>query len=185
MYTPEFSVLSQGWLTGASLIMAIGAQNALVLRQGLLRQHVGAVVAVCAISDILLIMLGVFGLGAVIASSPLLLELFRWGGAAFLLIYALKAALRAWSGQSVLEAQAGGASLKAVLGSTLAMTYLNPHVYLDTVVLLGTVSLQQPGAARPVRGRRLAGLSDVVLGPRLRRRGRGRTIAPPLGLAQH
>lgn len=148
MYTPELSALSQGWLTGASLIMAIGAQNALVLRQGLLRQHVGAVVSVCAISDILLIMLGVFGLGTVIASSPLLLELFRWGGAAFLLLYALKAALRAWNGQSALEAQAGGASLKAVLGSTLAMTYLNPHVYLDTVVLLGTVSLQQPEALR-------------------------------------
>ncbi len=148
MNTPAFSALSQGWLTGASLIMAIGAQNALVLRQGLLRQHVGPVVALCAVSDMLLIVLGVFGLGAVIAGSPLLLELFRWGGASFLLIYALKAGLRAWHGQAALQADGGSASLGAVLGSTLAMTYLNPHVYLDTVVLLGTVSLQQPEALR-------------------------------------
>lgn len=148
MNTSAFSALSQGWLTGASLIMAIGAQNALVLRQGLLRQHVGPVVALCAVSDMLLIVLGVFGLGAVIAGSPLLLELFRWGGAAFLLIYALKAGLRAWHGQAELQADGGSASLAAVLGSTLAMTYLNPHVYLDTVVLLGTVSLQQPEALR-------------------------------------
>lgn len=148
MNTPALSAFSQGWLTGASLIMAIGAQNALVLRQGLMRQHVGPVVALCAVSDMLLITLGVFGLGALIAGSALLLELFRWGGAAFLLIYAAKAAQRAWSGQSALEAQTGGGSLTAVLGSTAAMTYLNPHVYLDTVVLLGTVSLQQPEALR-------------------------------------
>ncbi len=148
MSAPAFHALSQGWLTGASLIMAIGAQNALVLRQGLMRQHVGPVVALCAASDMLLIALGVFGLGALIAGSPLLLQLFRWGGAAFLLLYGLRAAQRAWSGQGALQAEPGTARLSTVLGSTLAMTYLNPHVYLDTVVLLGTVSLQQPEALR-------------------------------------
>ena len=138
------AALLQGWLTGAGLIVAIGAQNALVLRQGLMRQHVAPVVLVCALSDMLLIWLGVFGLGRLIAASPLLMEVFRWGGAAFLLAYGLKAALRAMSPQAGLQAQAGSGSLTAVLGSTLAMTYLNPHVYLDTVVLLGTVGAQQP-----------------------------------------
>ena len=143
MSSPSAALL-QGWLTGAGLIVAIGAQNALVLRQGLMRQHVTPVVLVCALSDMLLIWLGVFGLGRLIASSPLLMEAFRWGGAAFLLAYGAKAALRALSPQAGLQAQAGTASLPAVLGSTLAMTYLNPHVYLDTVVLLGTVGAPYP-----------------------------------------
>src|ERR1043165_4313714 len=79
------AVFVQGWAMGAGLILAIGAQNALVLRQGLKREHVGAVVAVCTLSDWLLIALGVFGLGALIQGQPLLLEIFRFGGAAFLL----------------------------------------------------------------------------------------------------
>lgn len=142
------TALLQGFLTGGGLIVAIGAQNALVLRQGLMRQHVAPVVAVCALSDMLLIAVGVFGLGRLIASSPLMLELFRWGGAAFLLVYAAKAALRAASTRAGLQAQAGSATLATVLGGTLAMTYLNPHVYLDTVVLLGTIGSQQPAEAR-------------------------------------
>ncbi len=142
------TALLQGWLTGAGLIVAIGAQNALVLRQGLMRQHVAPVVAVCALSDVVLICLGVFGLGSLIAASPLLLTLFRYGGAAFLLVYAASAARRALSPKAGLQAQIGSASLGAVLGSTLAMTYLNPHVYLDTVVLLGTLGAQQPSGDR-------------------------------------
>lgn len=142
------TALLQGWLTGAGLIVAIGAQNALVLRQGLMRQHVAPVVALCALSDVVLICLGVFGLGSLIAASPLLLTLFRYGGAAFLLVYAASAARRALSPKAGLHAQMGSASLGAVLGSTLAMTYLNPHVYLDTVVLLGTVGAQQPSGDR-------------------------------------
>src|SRR6218665_4010138 len=137
MTESALTALTQGWLTGASLIMAIGAQNALVLRQGLLRSHVGPVVGLCALSDVLLICLGVFGLGTAIASSPLLLNLFRWGGAQ-----------RAGAGSGSLQAQAGGASLAATLASALAMTYLNPHVYLDTVVLLGTVGAQHPAQDR-------------------------------------
>lgn len=146
------AALTQGWLTGASLIMAIGAQNALVLRQGLLRSHVAPVVGLCALSDVLLICLGVFGLGAAIAASPLALETFRIGGALFLLGYGLTAARRAWTGAGILEADRRdgiATSLATTLVSALAMTYLNPHVYLDTVVLLGTVGAQHPVAARP------------------------------------
>lgn len=133
----------------AGLIMAIGAQNALVLRQGLMRRHVGPVVALCTASDWLLIALGVFGLGSVVQSSPLLLEGFRWGGAVFLLAYGGLAARRAWrGGAGSLKPDAPAAGLSATLGSTLALTYLNPHVYLDTVVLLGSVGAQH-GAMRP------------------------------------
>lgn len=139
-----FGALTQGWLSGASLIMAIGAQNALVLRQGLLKSHVGPVVALCALSDLLLICLGVFGLGAAIASSAGLMNAFRYGGALFLLWYGVQAARRAWRGAGALEAASGSAGLWATLLSALAMTYLNPHVYLDTVVLLGLLGNQQP-----------------------------------------
>lgn len=127
----------------AGLIAAIGAQNALVLRQGLMRSHVGPVVAVCTVSDWLLIALGVFGLGAVIQSSPLLLQFFRYGGAAFLALYGARAAVRAVRGSAPgLRAGSARAGLGATIVSTLALTYLNPHVYLDTVVLLGSIGAQ-------------------------------------------
>ena len=148
MSPSTFPTLTEGWLTGASLIMAIGAQNALVLRQGLLRSHVAAVVGVCALSDVLLIYLGVFGLGTAIAASPLLMAGFRWGGAAFLLLYGLRAVQRAWAGSGGLAAEVTATSLGGTLLSALAMTYLNPHVYLDTVVLLGTVGAQHPAEMR-------------------------------------
>jgi L-lysine exporter family protein LysE/ArgO len=143
------AVFVQGWVMGAGLILAIGAQNALVLRQGLRREHVGAVVAVCTLSDWLLIALGVFGLGALIQSQPLLLELFRYGGAAFLLAYALLAAKRAWRPAAGLQASGTAASLGATLSAAFAFTYLNPHVYLDTVVLLGGLGARQPAELRP------------------------------------
>jgi L-lysine exporter family protein LysE/ArgO len=149
MATPSSIAFVQGWLMTAGLIVAIGAQNALVLRQGLARQHVGPVVLLCTASDWLLIALGVFGLGAAVQSSPLLLDGLRFGGAAFLLAYGLRAALRAWRADGAALASAAGAgSLGATLGATLALTYLNPHVYLDTVVLLGSVGAQQPPAGR-------------------------------------
>lgn len=133
----------------AGLIVAIGAQNALVLRQGLNRMHVGPVVVLCTLSDWLLIALGVFGLGALIQSSPLLLQIFRFGGAAFLLVYGLRSAQRAWRGEGALvQAGARVHTLAATLTSTLALTYLNPHVYLDTVVLLGGVGAQHGGDGR-------------------------------------
>jgi L-lysine exporter family protein LysE/ArgO len=122
---------------GLSLIVAIGAQNAFVLRQGIRGEHVGAVVAICAISDALLIALGVGGAGALLRGE--LVDVVRWAGATFLLGYAVLAARRAWR-PSALHAAGGEASgLRAVL-ATLALTWLNPHVYLDTVVLLGTVA---------------------------------------------
>lgn len=142
------AVFAQGWAMGAGLILAIGAQNALVLRQGLKREHVGAVVAVCTLSDWLLIALGVFGLGALIQGSPLLLEVFRFGGAAFLLGYALMAAKRAWRPAAGLQAAGAATSLGATLSAAFAFTYLNPHVYLDTVVLLGGLGARQPPELR-------------------------------------
>lgn len=142
------AVFAQGWAMGAGLILAIGAQNALVLRQGLRREHVGAVVAVCTLSDWLLIALGVFGLGALIQGQPLLLEVFRFGGAAFLLGYALLAARRAWRPAAGLQAGESAASLGATLSAAFAFTYLNPHVYLDTVVLLGGLGARQPADLR-------------------------------------
>ena len=149
MGAAQSTALIQGWLMTAGLIVAIGAQNALVLRQGLARTHVGAVVALCTLSDWLLIVLGVFGLGAVIAQSSAVLEVFRWGGATFLLWYGWRSARQAWRGSGAgLHAAAGEVSLRATLGTALALTYLNPHVYLDTVVLLGTVGAQHPLPAR-------------------------------------
>jgi len=142
------AVFAQGWAMGAGLILAIGAQNALVLRQGLKREHVGAVVAVCTLSDWLLIALGVFGLGALIQGSPLLLEVFRFGGAAFLLGYALLAAKRAWRPAAGLQVAGQATSLGATLSAAFAFTYLNPHVYLDTVVLLGGLGARQPPELR-------------------------------------
>jgi L-lysine exporter family protein LysE/ArgO len=151
----------QGWLMTAGLIVAIGAQNALVLRQGLARAHVGPVVLLCTLSDWLLIGLGVFGLGAAIQASPWLLETFRLGGAVFLLGYGLRAARQAWRGtDQALRAGGPGGSLSATLGATLALTYLNPHVYLDTLVLLGGVGAQHAGRDRAafVAGAALASL---------------------------
>lgn len=139
----------QGWLMTAGLIVAIGAQNALVLRQGLARTHVGAVVILCIVSDWLLIALGVFGLGTAVQSSPALLDVLRYAGAAFLIGYGVRAAARAArAGGDVLQGAGPAATLASTLGTALALTYLNPHVYLDTVVLLGSVGAQQRGAGQ-------------------------------------
>lgn len=142
-------VFLNGFLLMGSLIVAIGAQNALLLRQGLARRHVGPVVAFCAASDVALILAGVFGVGASLAKSPLLLEGLRWAGAAFLAWCGWQAARRALRpSQAALQAAAAGGGLTATLGTAAALTWLNPHVYLDTLVLLGAVASQQPAAAR-------------------------------------
>lgn len=126
---------------GLSLIIAIGAQNAFVLRQGLRREHIVPVVVICAVSDIVLIAAGIAGLGALLDLAPWLVDAMRVGGAAFLLTYAALAARRAWQ-PATLAAQERGepAALWSVLTTCLALTWLNPHVYLDTVVLLGSVA---------------------------------------------
>ncbi|MEV0357874.1 LysE/ArgO family amino acid transporter [Nocardia sp. NPDC050697] len=187
------SILS-GFGFGLSLIVAIGAQNAYVLRQGISRAHVGAVVAVCAVSDVLLIAAGVAGFGAVVRSVPEVLVVARWAGAAFLFGYAVSALRRAWSPVALVPAagpepgvdtaalvhvgaaprgdtsprtvdggliQGGGRpapgrdsmrrsapALGATIATTLALTWLNPHVYLDTVVLFGSFASAHAGADR-------------------------------------
>jgi L-lysine exporter family protein LysE/ArgO len=140
-----------GFGSSAALIIAIGAQNAFVLRQGLKREYVGAVVAFCALSDALLISAGVAGLGSVISASPWLLGLARYGGAAFLLWYGISAARRALSSQHAVLAAGNDTALtlRAALLTCAGFTFLNPHVYLDTVVLLGALSSQQTADARP------------------------------------
>ncbi len=138
-----------GFLTGAGLLIVIGAQNAFVLRQGLQRRHVGLVVAVCALSDIALILCGVAGIGALVHTWPELLQTLRFGAAAFIGWYGLMAARRAWLGTSALVPSAeDGNSRRRVLLAALAFTFLNPHVYLDTMVLVGSVSTGYPGIAQ-------------------------------------
>jgi L-lysine exporter family protein LysE/ArgO len=131
-----------GFALGFSLILAIGAQNAFVLRQGLRREHVLAVVLVCALSDAVLVAAGVAGFGALAEAVPGLERIMRYGGAAFLLVYGARAFLAAWRGGAVLEAGQGAGGLRRAVLTCLALTWLNPHVYLDTVVLLGSVSAQ-------------------------------------------
>jgi L-lysine exporter family protein LysE/ArgO len=131
-----------GFAAGAALIIAIGAQNAFVLRQGLRREHVLPVVLVCALSDLALILAGIGGLGAVVNSRPGAVTVIRWVGAAFLLAYAVLAARRALRPTALDPADRPPATLRATVLTCLALTYLNPHVYLDTVLLLGSVAQQ-------------------------------------------
>ncbi|WDZ88018.1 LysE/ArgO family amino acid transporter [Micromonospora cathayae] len=131
-----------GFTVSLALIVAIGAQNAFVLRQGLRREHVVPVVLTCALSDALLITAGIAGLGTVVADRPTLLAAVRWGGAAFLLGYAVLAARRAVRPGRLVPTAQPPATLRATLLACLAFTYLNPHVYLDTVLLLGGVAQQ-------------------------------------------
>lgn len=128
--------------TGLGLIVAIGAQNAYVLRLGLSRTHVAVAVAICALSDAWLIFAGTAGIGAVVERAPVALELLRWAGTAYLCYFGVRSLLSALRSES-LEASAGSSvSLKSVVGTTLVFTYLNPHVYLDTVLFLGSLGNQ-------------------------------------------
>ncbi len=141
-----------GFLSGAALIIAIGAQNSFVLRQGIRHEHVLSIVLVCACADALLIAAGIAGLGTLIKSVPLVLDVTRYGGAAFLLIYGLIAARRALQ-PHLLKVDSGvGTSFGAAIATCLAFTFLNPHVYLDTVVLLGSLANQYGDRGRWVFG---------------------------------
>jgi len=133
-----------GFAASVVLIVAIGAQNAFVLRQGLRREHVLPVVVTCAVSDLALIAAGIAGLGAVVTARPATVTAIRWVGAAFLLTYAALAAKRAWRPGTLKPTDQAPATLRATLLTCLALTYLNPHVYLDTVLLLGSVAQQHP-----------------------------------------
>lgn len=149
MTAPMLEAGLTGFLVGLGLIVAIGAQNAFVLRQGLLRSHVGLVTTICAGSDAMLILAGVAGLGTLVSASPVLLAVATWGGALFLLAYGLMAARRALHPGRLEAARDGAATdLRRVVAATLAFTFLNPHVYLDTVVLVGSLSARHAGAAR-------------------------------------
>jgi L-lysine exporter family protein LysE/ArgO len=146
MAAPITTAYIPGLLLGLSLIVAIGAQNAFVLRQGLRKEHVFAVCLVCAVSDALLIIAGIAGFGQVIKTLPWLEPVMRYGGAAFLLFYALRSFISAWRNQSGLSPlETPHASFQKTLLTVLSFTWLNPHVYLDTLVLLGSVSTQYEG----------------------------------------
>ncbi|MCV0397687.1 MAG: LysE/ArgO family amino acid transporter [Rhizobiaceae bacterium] len=150
-----------GFLLGLSLILAIGAQNAFILRQGLLRQHVFVLCLICSVSDALLIAAGVAGLGTLVAQSPSLILAVTLGGAVFLFVYAAIAFRRALRPQALVAARQGETSLTAAVATCLAFTFLNPHVYLDTVVLLGSLSAAFEGRARLAYGIG-AGLASFV-----------------------
>ncbi len=138
-----FPSLIAGFVLSFSLILAIGAQNAFVLRQGLRREHVFALCLTCAVSDAILIAAGVAGFGTLAKAAPWFETVMRYGGAVFLTWYALRSFWSAWQGGAVMEAGKGPrSSLRAALLTVLAFTWLNPHVYLDTVVLIGSISAQ-------------------------------------------
>lgn len=141
-----WSIWGAGLMTGLALIIAIGAQNAFVLRQGIRREHVGVVVALCMAADALLILGGTAGIGALVSRFPQALDVLRWGGAAYLAWWAVRSFVSALRPSS-LTAEAPR-SRGSVITTTLALTFLNPHVYLDTVVLLGSLANQHGSDAR-------------------------------------
>jgi len=141
-----FQVALTGFALGFSLILAIGAQNAFVLRQGLKREHVLAVVLACAVSDAILITVGVAGFAQLSLVLPQIAGIMRWLGAGFLFVYGAMAFRSVWQGGSGLEAAtAAPKTLLPVVLTCLALTWLNPHVYLDTVLLVGSTASNYPG----------------------------------------
>ena len=141
-----------GFALGGSLIVAIGAQNAFILRQGLIRSHVFVLCLICAISDALLIAAGVGGLGTIVSQSPLLISVVTLGGALFLATYSAMAFRRAVKPGAMVAGAPESMALKAAVMTCLAFTFLNPHVYLDTVVLLGSLSAAYQGLERVAYG---------------------------------
>ena len=131
-----------GFFTGLSLIVAIGAQNAFVIRQGLARQYVLLVVMICTLSDIALIALGAGGLGRIVQSNASFLEVIRWFGVAYLTWFGIKTLRSVFKKEVLTTSEYSSLSIGKIARTTLALTWLNPHVYLDTVILLGTVSNQ-------------------------------------------
>ena len=154
---PMASAVFQGLALSFGLIVAIGAQNAFVLRQGLRREHVGSVVLFCALADALLITAGVLGMAQALGDRPGLARALSLAGAAFLAGYGVLALRRARRPQALAAAEgSGGLGRGAAMAQALAFTLLNPHVYLDTVLLVGSIGAQQPA---PLRGWFVAGAS--------------------------
>jgi len=141
------NALTAGFIASLSLIIAIGAQNAYVLRLGLSRNHVGIAIALCATADVVLINLGIGGLGRLIGQLPWLLEASKWIGVCYLTIYALRSLWNARRPGALLAAEVAAPTRRTVILATLGFTFLNPHVYLDTVLLLGSIG-NQYGASR-------------------------------------
>ena len=162
MFAGSLRAYATGLSLGISLIIAIGAQNAFVLRQGLARSHVRLVVAVCVLLDAMLMTVGVSGVASALGRTPWALDGVALAGAGFLGWYGLAAARRARSGTSALAVASGSPrGARQALTQTLAVSLLNPHVYLDTVLLIGSVGAQQP---RALRGAFLAGSCSASLG---------------------
>jgi L-lysine exporter family protein LysE/ArgO len=159
--------LLKGFGMGGSLIMAIGSQNAFVLSNAIKKQHIGAMVAVCVAIDVILIWAGVWGLGTLIQKYPMLISLATWGGAAFLALYGIYAFQRALKPSSLQTQDIQPTALKTTVITLIALSLLNPHVYLDTVVLLGSIGgqLPPPQASWFALGASLASLTwFIVLG---------------------
>jgi len=140
--------LADGLLTGLSLIVAIGAQNAFVLRQGLARQYVAPVVAVCTAADVVLISAGVAGIGTIVEQAPWAIDAVRWFGVVFLAAYGVRSLLGARHPGTLEAARRGASSRRGAVLTALALTFLNPHVYLDTVLLLGSIANQHGSEGR-------------------------------------
>ncbi|WP_174296790.1 LysE/ArgO family amino acid transporter [Sphingomonas bacterium] len=148
--TNLISSFASGVLLSAALIMAIGAQNLFVLRQGLRREHVGAIVLFCGCADAVLIAAGVAGVGAFLGAMPQLTAALTFGGAAFLTCYGVKALRRMASSDAMVVGAGPDVTLRRALAAAAAFTFLNPHVYLDTVLLMGAAGSSQPAELRPI-----------------------------------
>jgi len=142
------SAFTTGFALSATLIVAIGAQNSFVLRQGLRREHVMAIVAFCALADLALISAGVAGLASMLGAAPMLTAALTGGGTLFLLWYGLGALRRAFHPHSLRMAGSARVSLRGAVAQAAAFTFLNPHVYLDTVLLMGSIGARQPPDSR-------------------------------------
>jgi len=142
------SAFTTGFALCATLIVAIGAQNSFVLRQGLRREHVVAIVAFCALADLALISAGVAGLAKILGAAPALTLALTIGGTLFLVWYGLRALRRAFDPQSLRMGRSTRVSLRGAVAQAAAFTFLNPHVYLDTVLLMGSMGARQPPDSR-------------------------------------
>lgn len=156
------AIFAQGFGLGFGLIVAIGSQNAFVLRQGLLRRHLFVTALICSTSDAILIFFGIYGFGAIVLRYPSLILLTTWGGSIFLFFYGLRAFWSLFNSRNLYsDAIDNEADLRSTILATLAFTWLNPHVYLDTLVLVGSVGTQFADGNRLIFGAGAAAASIV------------------------